>query len=290
MKPKIAFLVLAAVLSSGACRKGSPAAGVASDRFEPAPPPSEAKSVLAGPRRAVEVSARAESIPAAPAPGTDPRKLIRNGEISVEVADFEAASRKAAGIAATFGGYVSDSQASGEGSRRRGTVSLRVRADAFERALAALKALGKVQSEHVSTNDITRAYTDLDARLQVKREAAVRVREILKNRTARLADVLAAEKQLSELVEQIESMEGERRYYDQQVALSTIAAELHEPESVTRPSAFAPLRQALRDSVYNLSASLGTFVTGLLYLLPWAIAAAATLLVVRRVRRRRRER
>ncbi|MEO8189858.1 MAG: DUF4349 domain-containing protein [Acidobacteriota bacterium] len=290
MKPKIAFLILAAVLFSGACRKASPAAaGVASDRFEPAPPPSEVKSVLAGPRRAVDVSVRADSIPAAPA-RTNPGKLIRNGEISVEVADFEVASRKAAGIAATFGGYVSDSQASGEGSRRRGTVSLRVRADSFERALAALKELGKVQSEHVSTNDITRAYTDLEARLQVKRDAAVRVREILKNRTARLADVLAAEKQLSELVEQIESMEGERRYYDQQVALSTIAAELHEPESVTRPSAFAPLRQALRDSVYNLSASLGTFVTGLLYLLPWAIATAAMLLVVRRVRRRRRER
>src|SRR5450631_1452252 len=89
------------------------------------------------------------------------RKLIRNGEVSIEVRDFESAVRQASAIAASYGGYISDSQAAGEGSRRHGMITLRVRAAAFEQALGALKALGKVQTEHVGTQDITKAYMDL---------------------------------------------------------------------------------------------------------------------------------
>lgn len=213
------------------------------------------------------------------------RKLIRNGEMSIEVRDFDATARKVTEIAQSFGGYVADSQASGDGGRRSGTMTIRVRADAFDEALKALRALGKVQTEHVGTQDITKAYTDLEARLRVKSDAAERIREILKSRSAKLADVLEAEKQLSALIEQIEVMRGERRFYDQQVALSTISADLHEPEAVARPSAFAPLRTALRNSLSTLSESLAGFVTGTLYVLPWA---ALLFVLVSLWRRRRR--
>ena len=182
---------------------------------------------------------------------------------------------------------MAESQTSGEGGARRGALTIRVRAANFEEAVKALKILGKLKSEHVATQDITKAYADLETRLRVKRDAAERIREILRHRTSGLAEVLEAERQLSSLIEQIEVMEGERRYYDQQVALSTIAAEIHEPEAVTRPSAFAPLKDAFRNSLHSLSDSLGTFVTVVLYLFPWALSLALLVFLARRIRRRR---
>ena len=125
------------------------------------------------------------------------RKLIRDGEMSIEVRDFDATARKIAEIAQLFGGYVADSQASGDGGRRSGTMTIRVHAGSFDEAVKALRALGKVQTEHVGAQDITKAYTDLEARLRVKSEAAERIREILKTRSAKLADVLKARKNLS---------------------------------------------------------------------------------------------
>jgi hypothetical protein len=214
------------------------------------------------------------------------RKLIQNGEVSIEVRDFDTAAGKAGEIARSLGGYVADSQAAGEGRRRHGALTVRVPAGSFEKALGELRHLGKVQSEHLGVQDISKAYTDLESRLMVKRDAAGRIREILRNRTAKLSDVLEAEKQLTELVEQIEVMEGERRFYDQQIALSTIKAELHEPESITRPSALEPLREALRDSLYNLSSSLAAFVTGILYVAPWALLIIVLVVLLRRARRR----
>ena len=286
------LLLAAAVLVGIGCKKASPGGRFASVGGGVLGYQSVASSVhqeaaAAAPRVLEEAVSKA-------APGRDSalaamdagRKLIRNGEIAIEVRDFDASGRKVADLARSLGGYVADSQAVGDGGGRRGTLTIRVRASSFDEALRELRSLGKVQSEHVGTQDITKAYTDLEARLRVKRDAAERVREILRTRTARLSDVLEAEKQLSDLIEQIEVMEGEHRYYDQQVALSTIAAELHEPEAVTRPSAFAPLRDALRDSIYNLSASLAVFVTGIVYILPWALLAGVLLILLRGVRRR----
>ena len=277
MRPRMraVFLIaLATALAAAGCRRQSYAknAGIAGASLA-----SRDAFVLQAvgrvPASPPDTSERDASPP--PPPPGNARQLIRNGEVSIDVRNFDASSRKVAEVARSFGGYVADSQAGGDTGRRRGTVVIRVRADAFEEALQALRALGKVQNEHVRTQDITKAYTDLETRLRVKRDAAERIREILKTRSTRLADVLAAEKELSSLVEQIEVMEGEKRYYDQQVALATVAVELHEPEAVARSSAFAPLRDAVRDSLYNLSESLAAFLTGILYVLPWAVVLLA---------------
>ncbi len=198
---------------------------------------------------------------------------------------FDEAARRAEEVARGFGGYVADSQSGGEGQRRRGTLVLRVRAADFEAARRALRALGSVRSEHVSVQDVTKAYADLETRLRVKRDAALRVRELLRNRTAKLSDVLAAEKELSSLVGEIETMEGERRWYERQVAFSTISADLAEPESVARPSAFEPLREALRNSIAILSRSLAAFLVAIFYVLPWGILIGALAALLRRARR-----
>lgn len=280
---------VAALLLLAACRKEQGSAGIASGSGERAgyftfsqakPPsaPSEAKAPAQG-------GGNQKGNPRERDVG---RKLIRNGEVSIEVRDFDVAARKSAEIAKSFGGYVADSQAAGEGRHRHGSLTIRVPASRFDEALAGLRALGKIQSEHIGVEDITKAYTDLEARLRVKRDSAERVREILRNRTARLADVLEAERQLTALVEQIEVMEGEKRFYDQQVAFSTIKAELHEPEAIVRPTAFTPLRDAFRDSLYNLSASLAAFLTGILYVAPWAGLVFLLLVVLRRIRRGRK--
>jgi hypothetical protein len=216
------------------------------------------------------------------------RKLIRNAEISLEVARFSESVRRAEEIARIFGGYVADSQAGGEGEQRTGTLVVRVRSDDFDRALAALRSLGNVRTEHVGMQDVTRAYADLETRLRVQREAADRVRGLLRNRAAKLSEILAAEKELSRLIEQIESLEGERLWYGRQIALSSISVELREPESASRPSAFEPLREALRDSMAILSRSLAAFLVGFLYVLPWGVLIGILAALLRRARARLR--
>jgi hypothetical protein len=216
-------------------------------------------------------------------------KLIRTAQITVEVPSYERAAAEVARVAEGLGGYVAETQAArGQQERQSGTVTIRVPAERFGAAMDALKGLGKTRSENVSTQDVTREYADLETRLQVKRDAAGRLRELLRTRTAGLNDVLNAERELARVTEEIERMEGERRFYDQQVALSTIALTLLEPQALVEPGVFAPITQALRDSAEVLARSLAAIVYLAVFLAPWSVVALAAWRVLKAVRARRK--
>jgi hypothetical protein len=216
------------------------------------------------------------------------RKLIRSAEVFLEVARYEEAAARALRIAEANGGYPAETSAShtGEGVRG-GSLLLRIPNDRFPRVLEGLKAVGKVRSETISTEEVSLAYTDLETRVRVKREAASRLREILRGRTAKLSDILEVEQALMAIVEEIEQMEGQRRFYDNRVALSTIRLVISEPAPLVRRGAFAPVGDALRGALGVLVGSLATFITLFVAALPWAILLAALLWLLRRALRRR---
>ena len=122
----------------------------------------------------------------------------------------------------------------------------------------------------------------------MKRETSDRLRDILRTRTAGLSDVLAAERELARITEEIEQAEGERRFYDQQIALSTLTVALQEPSAMVEAGAFAPLTEALRDSLKRAVASLAALVYATVFLTPWLLVAWVMWKLVRRLLARRR--
>ena len=119
---------------------------------------------------------------------------------------------------------MSDRQSSEDGAGHdRGQITLRIPSDRFDGAVSALKKLGRVKSEAMQTQDVTRAYADLETRLKVKRETATRLREILTRQAGKVAEVLEVEREIARVVEEIEQAEGERRYFDNLISLSTIS-------------------------------------------------------------------
>jgi hypothetical protein len=209
--------------------------------------------------------------------------------LQVEVPDFRAAADEVARAAAALGGYVSDRQSGETGTgRERGTLTLRIPSERFDGAMGAFRKLGRVQSETVQTQDVTRAYSDLETRLKVKRETAARLREILTRQTGKVSEVLEVEREIARVVEEIEQAEGERRYFDSQVALSTITLSLHEPAALVSPGALDPVAAALRQALRIMAESLGALIELLAGLLPWLVALYLVFrAVLWRLRRRR---
>src|SRR6185503_21146634 len=99
-------------------------------------------------------------------------------------------------------------------------LTLRVPADRFAESLAALRSLGRVRVDNTNAEDVTRSYNDLAIRLAVKRDMVARLRALLSNRAARLSDLVEVERELGRAITELEQMEGERRFLDNQVALS----------------------------------------------------------------------
>jgi hypothetical protein len=232
------------------------------------------------------------------------RKVIYNAGMVLVVNDTEAAARQVGELVTSLGGYVADMNGyRGDDNILRYTMTLRVPAEQFDAARAALRALAvRVDNETLNTNDVTDQYYDLDARLRVLRateEELVALLRETRERGGKVEDIMAIYRELNTLRGEIESLQGQLNRLDKLVALSTITVELR-PYELTVPvtttpwnplqtarESFGTLVQALRGLV-DLLIRLIIIVLPLLLIL--AIPVIVVLFLVRALLRRRRPR
>jgi len=212
------------------------------------------------------------------------RMVINTGTVNCEVANYEEALAQIQKIATQYGGYLvsSNTQVSTE-DVKSGSVTLRIDARNFDAALQALKQLAKkVKSESVQGNDVTEEFYDLTARLENKRKAEKRYREILASAKT-TKEILEVEQVLTNVREEIERMEGRKRFLEDQVSLSTINVNLHEPYPLVASGQYgflAKMRQGVENGIAGfsevLSAGIAFLISGvpifiLLFFLIWSI-------------------
>ena len=78
---------------------------------------------------------------------------------------------------------------------------------------------GELKGQKIGSQDITKQYTDTESRLKAARAMEARLLEIIKTGKGEIKDLLVAEKELGVWRTKIEEYEGEKRYFDNQVAL-----------------------------------------------------------------------
>lgn len=221
------------------------------------------------------------------------RKIILNADVVMESTDFDAACQALRQAAGEAGGYLESSQQetpSYEGASRWTNFVFRIPADRYDEFLAGVQAAGNVTSLSESTQDITADYVDVEARIEALTAQQERLLTMMEQ-AGDLETLLAVQNQLTEVQYQLESYEGQKRVYDEQVAYSTFTVTVEEVGHLTeKTDTFAQrLGVAFTDSWRNFGAGAQDFVIGLVYLLPLILlAAAAALAVWAAVRRHRR--
>lgn len=108
------------------------------------------------------------------------------------------------------------------------TAALRVPTDQLDPTIAEIKKLGQVESESQSGEDVTRQYVDLDARLTNARNTEQRLTALLRDRTGKMTDVLAVEKEIDRVRGEIEQMEAQKKTLINRVDFATLNVTLRE--------------------------------------------------------------
>lgn len=230
-----------------------------------------------------EMADEEASAPQQPADGAEAsRQVIANANISLVVADTATALTGVEQVVSELGGYVADMDLSkgryDELDVLRGSITLRVPAASLEEALDLLQALATdVNYLNVNRQDVTDQYSDLDARLRNLRatetELLALLTEVRERPNAKVEDILAVHRSLTQIREEIETLQGRQNLLDNQIDFSTIWVEL-TPDSVFRPiveepwSASGPVRNALRALVATLQGLLTALIWAVLYLTP----------------------
>lgn len=177
------------------------------------------------------------------------RKLIRNATAELEVVSFDESIQKITAFASEEKGYVattsSEKQANG---KLRGEIVVKILPDNLDRFLGKLRGIGELKNQALTTEDVTKAYFDTESRLKNARLMEQRLIEILKTKSKDVADLLEVEKELGRVREQIETMQGELKFMDSQVAFATVTITLAE-KNMNLPAAFL-LKEKAQLSLY----------------------------------------
>jgi len=186
--------------------------------------------------------------------------IIRNGNASIEVDSLEIAIAAVRRLAVTVGGFVGNvSMSTGEYAVRSATIEIKVPSARFDEAFNGLAPIGKVEHSNSTAEDVGEEFVDITARVANARRLEERLITLLATRTGKLEDVLAVERELARVREQIERYEGRLRYLSTRVETSTLTVTLHEPAPVVNPN---PGRSIIGDAFRNMWRNFVRLVAG----------------------------
>ena len=183
-------------------------------------------------------------------PATDPartsdeaapveRKLIRNVSMHLETREFDALTKSISDAVTFFGGYMEQSDVSGnslywsdERSSRCSNLTARIPEIKLDAFLTEVSGQGNVTYKNESVQDVTLQYTDITSRKKTLQMEQDRLWELLEKAES-IDAVIALEARLSEVRYQLESIESQLRTLDNQIVYSTVYLSIQEVQVLT---------------------------------------------------------
>lgn len=221
------------------------------------------------------------------------RKVIVTARYEVQTQKFGEAVQRLEALVQEQGGYVEESDISGESTDNgSGYYVLRLPTDKVEGFGAALSQVGTVQSHSRNEEDITDQYYDTDAHIKAKTAQRDRLLALI-DRAENLDTLLKLEQELAEVQGELDSLTGQLKRYDNQVAYATVRVSLYQT-ALTR-SGNTPygsrLAEAFTGAFSTALEVLKDMGVALVWMLPLLlIAAAVVLIVLLATRKQRRQR
>ncbi len=218
----------------------------------------------------------------------DTRKLVKKAAYRFEVADASKTVSAVQNAVTRYPAIIADSKMASYPDRIEHVITVRIEAPHFEAFLNEIDREPKsVDFRTVTTTDFTKEFVDLEARLATKREVLDRFTTILRDKTGTVEDVLAAERQIGQLQEEIESAVSRLNYLKDQVAFSTITLEIYQTLNLHASVSETPLGEkfanAFRSGLNGITQSL-IVLTHLWPLLIAGITAWLVFVYRRRIR------
>lgn len=166
------------------------------------------------------IAGNGTATPTAPAE----RKLIKTGNISIEVQSLKESEQALNQFVAEMGGYITNTWS----YTNSFNATIKIPADRFEEAMTKAGTLGKTRNRNTNTEDVTDQYFDLKTRIETKITMQQKFQEYLK-KADDIKDLLEIERQLNSVTTDIEIMQGQFNRLANQISYSTITVSMELP-------------------------------------------------------------
>lgn len=209
------------------------------------------------------------------------QKIIKTGDIRFESNDLGATYQQIISAVKKHKAIIqNDTEGKEYGSVFR-RIRVRVPSKSFDLFLNDIsKGVNYFDNKEISSQDVTEEYIDIDARLKAKKVLEARYLELLK-KANKVSEMLEIEAQLSAIREEIEVKEGQLRYMQSQISMSTISIEFYKTvanEGEATNSYGSKIWNAITSGFNEIS----NFFIGLLSIWPFLIILAVIVHFIRK--------
>jgi hypothetical protein len=146
---------------------------------------------------------------------------------------------------------------------------------------------GRIRDENTSSEDLTRAIVDTEARLRAKSALRDRLQRLLENRPGSLADLLAVERELASVQGDIDSIQSTLAVMRTRVAMSTLTLTYMSAPRAVSGDTMQPLNEAFANFFGLTIRGFAAIVTFVGAILPIAIVGGLIAWLLLAIRKRR---
>lgn len=211
------------------------------------------------------------------------RKLTYSASFDINTKQYDSDYAKINEELSAVSGYVANEESSayssetGKNYGRNSYLSLRVPVDNLNAFMENLSGIGEVVGKHRSTDDLTAQYYDTDARIEMLNIRKDRLMGYLANAT-NAEDIIAFEQELSDVLYELDQLQGSKRQMDQQIDYATVDVTLTElitPETIGADG--QPLGDRASDAFSMSMTGVGEFMEN--FAIFWAAALPVLILI-----------
>jgi hypothetical protein len=133
------------------------------------------------------------------------------------------------------------------------------------------KAGGHITSQNVTSEDLSLQIVDTDAHLKNKLALRDRLLTIIRNNPGKIADLVEAETQLSQVQSEIDSAQSTLAVLQKRVATTHLTLTYQSEAAAASNGTFQPVTYAFRNVLNNMMQMVGALITIVAFLVPLAI-------------------
>ncbi|MCD6367193.1 MAG: DUF4349 domain-containing protein [Bacteroidales bacterium] len=213
-------------------------------------------------------------------------KVIKTGNVKIEVEDYTAALKKIKATIAKYHGTIMNENESSYSYGIENNLTIRMKSNLFDTLLNQITDGQKVVSKDISAQDVTEEFVDIQTRLKSKKGVRDRYSELLKQAKT-INEIVTVEEQLRRIQEEIEAKEGRLKYLTNRTQFSTINLTIDQYDSnLYEPGFFSKTGEALGGGWDGFK----WFIIGMLYVWPFWLIVAAFLIWLRYYLKKRKAR
>lgn len=226
------------------------------------------------------------------------QKIIKRYDYDYETEKFDEAYEYLKEQIESYGGYVSSSDMTGNGSSssyRMLYLTARIPAEKSDEFISEMGSLGTVVRQSESAEDVTLQYSDTESRIESLKAEQDSLNKLLEQADS-LETIIALQDRLTEVRYELESYQSRKKLYDDLISYSTIDIKLKEVNYTVEVDdgtffsrIITGLERSIRDIAEGFVHFVEWFIINLPYFLIWGVIIFVIVKVIRKLRKKSKE-